>query len=101
MCGPAPIRAVLCVQTELETGIGVARQVSQHPIKERVEIVHCLRGLAAVAVCWFHFTGHSLGLLKQSGVYGWLGVEVFFVISGFILPYALYSSGYRMNFTTY
>ncbi len=68
--------------------------------KERIEIVHTLRGLAAVAVCWFHFTtvtSLNLGPFKQSGAYGWLGVEVFFVISGFILPYALYRSGYRLT----
>ena len=74
---------------------------------KRIETVHCLRGLAALAVCWFHFTfGHaaffsSYSLISRSGTYGWLGVEVFFVISGFILPYALHTSRYRLSFTSY
>jgi len=65
----------------------------------RVEIIDSLRGLAAFAVAWVHFTnGGNLiqaGWLKTSGAYGWLGVEVFFVISGFIIPFSLYHSGYR------
>lgn len=64
-----------------------------------VGIIEPLRGLAAFAVAWFHFTnGAGLlreGWLKSSGKYGWLGVEVFFVISGFIIPYSLYRAGYR------
>ena len=64
----------------------------------RVEVIEPLRGVAAVAVAWFHFTnGGSLlaeGWLKASGAYGWLGAEVFFVISGFIIPYSMYRGGY-------
>ncbi|MFC5454047.1 acyltransferase family protein [Prosthecobacter fluviatilis] len=67
----------------------------------RLPVVDMLRGFAALAVCWYHFTNGSAnflpeGLLKSSGTHGWLGVEVFFVISGFIIPYALQRSGYRM-----
>jgi peptidoglycan/LPS O-acetylase OafA/YrhL len=55
--------------------------------------------LAALSVAWFHFTnGHPCflpeGPLKWSGVHGWVGVEVFFVISGFIIPYSMYQRGY-------
>lgn len=71
--------------------------------EERVEIIEPLRGLAAFAVMWFHFTDQSLlfkdaqgaaAWVKSSGSLGWLGVEVFFVISGFILPYSMYRRGY-------
>ena len=55
--------------------------------------------MAAFSVAWFHFTSGSTllsnGWLKASGHYGWIGVEMFFVISGFIIPYSLYRSGYR------
>ena len=49
---------------------------------------------------WYHFTHGNpgflpQGVLKSSGSLGWLGVEVFFVISGFILPYALHKAGYQ------
>ncbi|MBJ7403129.1 MAG: acyltransferase [Bradyrhizobium sp.] len=67
----------------------------------RCESAHVLRGLAAVAVTWFHFTnGQPLfinpdSLLAWSGRYGYLGVPVFFVISGFVIPYSLDRMGYR------
>ncbi|HXZ79523.1 MAG TPA: acyltransferase [Terriglobales bacterium] len=63
----------------------------------RIEIVGALRGLAALAVCWFHFTYGQHPLLHRSGAYGWLGVHVFFVISGFIIPYSMYRAGYRLQ----
>ena len=67
------------------------------PPKNRIEIVGALRGLAALAVCWFHFTFGQQALLRRSGAFGWLGVHVFFVISGFIIPYSMYRSGYRLR----
>src|ERR1700751_2787177 len=67
----------------------------------RLETVDQLGGLAALAVGWYHFTNVRSflpeGWLKQSGSFGWLGVEVFFVISGFILPWALYGADYRLS----
>jgi peptidoglycan/LPS O-acetylase OafA/YrhL len=67
---------------------------------EQNRTVDSLRGLAALAVVWFHFTNGDPsflpeGWLKSSGRYGWLGVEIFFVISGFIVPWSLWRSQYR------
>lgn len=62
-----------------------------------------LRGLAALAVCYFHFTHGNpdflskTNFLYQSGRYGFLGVDVFFVISGFVIPYAMYRGMYRFK----
>jgi len=62
-----------------------------------------LRGIAALAVCYFHFTHGNpdflskTNLLYQSGRYGFLGVDVFFVISGFVIPYAMYRGMYRFK----
>lgn len=77
----------------------------------RVSVLDPLRGMAALAVMWFHFTngGHLLDnsslmndWLKDSGKFGWAGVDFFFVISGFVLPYALYKGKYRLqNFGTF
>lgn len=62
-----------------------------------------LRGLAALAVAFFHFThgnkdylSHD-GILFQIGTVGFLGVEVFFVISGFVIPYSMYRAGYKIS----
>lgn len=57
----------------------------------RIQIVELLRGLAAVSVAWFHLTSaHRDTWVAASGAYGWLGVEIFFVISGFIVPYSMH-----------
>ena len=68
---------------------------------QRFSVLDALRGVAALAVCWYHFTNGNTtflpeGVLKSSGSFGWLGVEMFFVISGFIIPYALHRSDYRL-----
>lgn len=83
-----------------------------NPIKEsqRIQVLDPLRGLAALSVVWFHFSAAGNFVddkvlsqwLKYSGQYGWAGVEFFFVISGFVLPYALSKGGYRLrNFGTF
>ncbi len=73
--------------------------------QQRILVLDPLRGLAALSVVWFHFvgTGHFSGegnfaeFLTASGKYAWAGVEIFFVISGFVLPYALSRNGYRLR----
>ncbi|MEK6788305.1 MAG: acyltransferase [Pseudomonadota bacterium] len=55
----------------------------------RVAHLDGLRGLAAAAVMLFHFTSQLPdGILKSAFSYGWLGVEVFFVLSGIVMPLA-------------
>lgn len=65
--------------------------------KPKIGIVGALRGFAALAVVWFHFTFGQSHWLKLSGEYGWLGVHTFFVISGFIIPYSLYQYRYSIQ----
>jgi len=71
------------------------------PGKGRVHVLDPLRGLAALAVGWFHFTGggplRSVEWIRSSGAFGWAGVEAFFVISGFVLPLSMYRGGYRLR----
>jgi peptidoglycan/LPS O-acetylase OafA/YrhL len=63
---------------------------------ERLQAVEYTRGVAAFMVMWFHFTFRlPEGALRASGLYGYLGVEAFFVISGFIIPYAMDLRHYR------
>jgi peptidoglycan/LPS O-acetylase OafA/YrhL len=60
-----------------------------------------LRAVAALSVCLYHCTGGMLPKLvvpavKQAFAYGYLGVDIFFVISGFIIPYSLLGKNYRV-----
>ena len=68
---------------------------------QRLPVLDMLRGSASFAVCWYHMTNgnDSLppSLLKSSGGYSWVGVEIFFVISGFVIPYSLSRSGYQIT----
>jgi len=69
-----------------------------------------IRGLAILAVLWHHFVIFS-GLvphvrldhhLKHTGISGWVGVDLFFVLSGFLITRILYdtrsSRRYYFNF---
>lgn len=74
----------------------------QNVKNERLEIIEILRVFAAFAVTWFHYTNSNPeflneGWLKLSGKYGWLGVEIFFVLSGFIIPYSMWRSNFRLR----
>ena len=72
-----------------------------HENMEKIASVQFLRGMAALAVVLFHFSSGYLSeenALRQLGRYGTYGVHAFFVISGFILPYALYHGGYKIRY---
>jgi len=69
---------------------------------KRITSVDALRGIAALAVTWFHFTNgykpeHWQRWLLASGAYGWLGLYIFFVLSGFVIPFSLYASGFHLS----
>jgi peptidoglycan/LPS O-acetylase OafA/YrhL len=64
-------------------------------MRKELNNVHFLRAFASLAVCLFHlFLGNKNLfpqpiLLKQIFSFGYLGVEIFFMLSGFIICYAL------------
>lgn len=67
----------------------------------RNETVDALRGFAALAVCFFHFSNDvgpfaTVSSLPPWVAYGRYGVDVFFVISGFIVPYAMARANYSL-----
>ncbi len=46
----------------------------------------------------YHFSGPlDSGIAHVIGSFGWLGVDVFFVISGFVIPLSLYGTDYRIR----
>lgn len=53
--------------------------------KNHIGQVDYIRAIASMAVALFHLGGKALPGLK----YGWMGVQMFFVLSGFIICYAI------------
>jgi peptidoglycan/LPS O-acetylase OafA/YrhL len=73
---------------------------------QEVHIINTLRALAALMVSFYHFVWHfdPTGFffeednpIRYYGYQGQVGVYVFFVISGFIIPYALYHGKYKIH----
>ena len=71
------------------------------PAPKYVAVLDPLRGLAALAVAFFHFTNNGWlpdgHWLKSLGFHGHHGVQTFFVISGFVVPYAMWLGGYSLK----
>jgi peptidoglycan/LPS O-acetylase OafA/YrhL len=65
--------------------------------KQRIGVINALRAFAALAVAWGHFVAGQGKYLGPSGKYGYLGVDIFFVISGFVIPWSLYRSRYTLS----
>ena len=64
----------------------------------RISVVEGLRGIASISVALFHFSGgmsSTVAVVFQS--IGWHGVDVFFVISGFVIPLSLYGRDYKIG----
>ena len=77
-------------------------------LPREIQSVEMLRGIAAAMVCYFHLARGNReylpddSLVKMFGKWGWAGVEIFFVISGFVIPLAMYRKRYSIkNFFTF
>lgn len=71
---------------------------------KHVAILDPMRGVAALAVVIFHYLGSILPTLRPNGIehiveHGKMGVQVFFVISGFVIPYAMQRAGHTWHHT--
>ena len=64
---------------------------------QRIEVINALRAFAALFVAWGHFVAGQGRWLSLSGKYGYLGVHIFFVISGFVIPWSLYRARYALR----
>lgn len=69
---------------------------------KKISIIESLRAIAALSVCLFHFICTTVGLFDKNIVtdffrFGRYGVHIFFVISGFIIPYSMYYSNYKIG----
>jgi len=63
----------------------------------RISVVEAMRGIAAISVALFHFSVQLEGPARDIFAYGWIGVDVFFVISGFVIPLSLSGRGYSVR----
>lgn len=69
---------------------------------QHVSILDTMRGIAALAVVLFHYSGYVLPSIVPNYftdvfAHGNLGVQVFFVISGFVIPFALHRARYSIS----
>ncbi|MCM1107835.1 MAG: acyltransferase [Clostridium sp.] len=65
------------------------QQNTSAAIKPRYEILDGLRGIAAVLVVWFHIAeSYSMNPVDKLINHGYLAVDFFFVLSGFVIGYA-------------
>lgn len=67
-----------------------------------IPVLESLRGFAATSVCLFHFVCTTTGYVHNQTVLdifslGEYGVHLFFVISGFIIPWSMYRGGYQIT----
>jgi peptidoglycan/LPS O-acetylase OafA/YrhL len=69
---------------------------------DRLQNLDIFRAVAALAVCFFHFQRESLTggtLYEKIFQYGHYGVDIFFVISGYVIPLALLKKRFRLRDT--
>lgn len=67
-----------------------------------IEIIESLRGVASLGVVLYHFANSTLPTIKPNPIgsyFEWakLGIPMFFIISAYIIPYSMYSSGYTLS----
>lgn len=71
-------------------------------IKSKITSLAVLRGIAVLSVCFCHLAKPvSKGTVlpeffRWIGEYGQYGVHIFFVISGFVIPFSLYKAKYEI-----
>lgn len=71
-------------------------------MNKRIEILDSLRALAALSVCLYHFVCTTIGYITNESVLtvfenGKYGVQMFFVISGFVIPLSMYNGNYKFS----
>ncbi len=69
---------------------------------QRLQTIDGLRAIAASLVAVSHFVAYNSGFdgfpqAKSFFYYGANGIQIFFVISGFILPYSMWMADYRLR----
>lgn len=73
-----------------------------HISKTYLPVINSLRGLAATAICFYHFVLSTANYVEAPWVrtvfyYAQYGVPLFFVISGIVLPLAMLKNDYQFK----
>lgn len=72
------------------------------PSKPRYEILDGLRGVAAaIVLLYHHFEVNGLGLTSSPINHGYLAVDFFFILSGYVVGYAYDDRWNRMSTWTF
>lgn len=76
--------------------------MNQYSKGTEIPVLESLRGFAATSVCLFHFICTTTDYVHNDSVLdffslGEYGVHLFFVISGFIIPWSMYRAGYEIK----
>lgn len=72
------------------------------PAKKHYEILDGLRGLAAIAIVVFHFMEMAIADFSQNFIaHGYLAVDFFFCLSGFVVAYAYDDRIQQMGLATF
>jgi peptidoglycan/LPS O-acetylase OafA/YrhL len=71
-------------------------------LNSNIIVLDSLRAFAALSVCLYHFVFTTQDFVSNQFIlsvffYGFAGVITFFVISGFIIPYAMHNSGFEFK----
>jgi peptidoglycan/LPS O-acetylase OafA/YrhL len=66
-----------------------------------LESIQFLRGLACFMVMLVHCVGGEYlpegNIFRSMAERFWVSVEIFFIVSGFIIPYSMYKTGYKIQ----
>lgn len=68
----------------------------------KIEVLDAVRAFSALSVCLFHFVCTTREFIDNKFILqifanGKFGVQCFFVISGFIIPWSMYRSNYKLK----
>lgn len=69
---------------------------------QHISILDSLRAFAAISVCLYHFVCTTTGYINTKWILdifsiGKYGVQLFFVISGFVIPWAMYCAKFQLK----
>ncbi len=69
-------------------------------MKDRIKVINTLRGVSALAVCLYHFVVSTYIddlTLRSIFEYGKKGVQIFFIISGIVIPLSMIDMNYSYS----